>query len=411
MTPIKRFFASDTLLSCIFEQALIHYQRPLLGFDVSSSSLYSLNDKFSDLTSKVFAVSHRFRYVFSHTFSLFSSSDHNSHSLVTGSFDASGEYPDFLKHYLVCSAKEICSEAEPVARNVPSPNIKFPITSLSVGNDLDVFDSHFSAENIINLQIDCYETAPATVLKTIKPKHLSLRCVNNAQLSKIANSTFIESLDLSCNLLSNISCISSLPQLRYLDLYGTKISSLKAVEKCTNIVKLNIGNCEIVTIKSLATCNLLEEFYAQDIGSYNPFAERRPPDLKIEVLSKFFNLRIVDLSMTLVSNISPLSSCTKLEVLHLSCTKITDISALSMCLRLYELDISFTKVSDLTPLSRCISLFNLMVNKTLVEDVRPLVNCKYLSRLNLEDTSVTNPEYRKLYESADSIKSLFRNLC
>jgi Leucine Rich repeats (2 copies) len=94
----------------------------------------------------------------------------------------------------------------------------------------------------------------------------------------------------------------------------------------------------------------------------------------------------LNLSGTLVTDLSPLRNLKNLTSLHLRRTQITDLRPLSELKSLKELDLNDTKVSDLRPLSGLNSLSWLELNNTRITDLGPLRNLTSLKTLGLSRT-------------------------
>ena len=110
----------------------------------------------------------------------------------------------------------------------------------------------------------------------------------------------------------------------------------------------------------------------------------------ISPLSSCTGLRSLNLRQTQVSDIFPLTSCTGLQTLWSGNTNVSDISPLSSCTGLQTLYLENIKVRDISPLSSCTGLLSLDLESTKVSDISPLSSCTSLQYLDLRKTQVSD---------------------
>jgi Leucine-rich repeat (LRR) protein len=110
----------------------------------------------------------------------------------------------------------------------------------------------------------------------------------------------------------------------------------------------------------------------------------------INLLSKFTNLKTLDLGGTKVSDIKPLSNLTNLQLLVLPKTLVSDINGLSKCTNLQLLWLSETKVSNIKPLANLTNLTGLILFSTDVSDISVLTKLTKLTYLFLSNTKVSD---------------------
>ena len=101
-------------------------------------------------------------------------------------------------------------------------------------------------------------------------------------------------------------------------------------------------------------------------------------------------IRKIDLSMTKITDLTPLANFTGLQWLYLIETKISDLSPLSNLTALESLELTGTSVSDLTPLANLTGLQRLSLWRTTVSDLIPLANLTGLQHLDLDGTLVSD---------------------
>lgn len=108
----------------------------------------------------------------------------------------------------------------------------------------------------------------------------------------------------------------------------------------------------------------------------------------ISALSKFAQLRSLDLSESAVFDLSPIRNLTRLEQLNLSHTPVRSVEPLYYATELRELRLAHSKVMDLQPLTRFQNLRTLDLSHTLVRDIRSLASLSTLADLDLSHTLV-----------------------
>lgn len=111
--------------------------------------------------------------------------------------------------------------------------------------------------------------------------------------------------------------------------------------------------------------------------------ERIPPEIVL-----IHGLDYIDLDMTKVSDLSPLSALTGLREFWLNSTRVSDLSPLSALTGLRALHLDGTKVRDLTQLARLTELETLSLRSTAVSDLEPLTALTRLEFLSLSHTPV-----------------------
>ena len=96
----------------------------------------------------------------------------------------------------------------------------------------------------------------------------------------------------------------------------------------------------------------------------------------------------IDLSNTLVQDLTPLAAHTNLESLNLNFTLVSDLTPLKNLRNLKSLSVNGTRVIDLTPLQDLTELRTLSIYNTLVSDLSALTNLTGLTALNANRSQV-----------------------
>ena len=147
-----------------------------------------------------------------------------------------------------------------------------------------------------------------------------------------------------------------------------------------HILHLNLTNCQ--SLRQILSLNLpLIQTFNISHSQINNISHLIAP-----------NLKIIDISFTLISSLSSLSSCTKLTHLYAAHTYVHDISPLTTCLSLQSIELHNTNTQDLSPLRNHTKIKYISLKFTDICDISPLLN----SRLCLKTLILDNPDIQTL---------------
>jgi internalin A len=107
-------------------------------------------------------------------------------------------------------------------------------------------------------------------------------------------------------------------------------------------------------------------------------------------LKDLIQLQQLDVSLTEVSDLTSLKDLTQLQQLYVNSTQVSDLKPLKDLTQLQKLYVSYTQVSDLTPLKGLTQLQQLYVHETQVSDLTPLKNLTQLQQLYVQKTQVSD---------------------
>ncbi|MCL2020097.1 MAG: sigma-70 family RNA polymerase sigma factor [Oscillospiraceae bacterium] len=193
----------------------------------------------------------------------------------------------------------------------------------------------------------------------------------------------VTNLNLSQNLITDISPLSELVHLRNLNLNNNKIDDLSPLAGMKGLTHLDLHyNHYIVDISPLSgLVNLTDlDLYNNQINDISP-------------LSGLVNLTRLNLFMNQIEDISPLEGLVNLENLSVAHNHhITDISPLSGLTNLTNLALMTNQISDLSPLSGLVNLTYLALTNNPITDasIPPLLNLVNLKQLHLAETEITD---------------------
>lgn len=188
-------------------------------------------------------------------------------------------------------------------------------------------------------------------------------------------------IDLSYNMVSDLSPISKLTKLRDLTFYMNKLKDISALKDLTGLERLNCGQNQIHDLTPLKNMTKLNHL---DLD-YNGITS-------LKGLEGCTALTELTLRSNRITDISALKGLVNMEkMLWLSDNQITDISALAGMTKLKELDLFNNQISDITPLQNLRNLQELNLgNNKEISDITPLTELTKLtkSKLNLSGTKI-----------------------
>ena len=92
------------------------------------------------------------------------------------------------------------------------------------------------------------------------------------------------------------------------------------------------------------------------------------------LLSRLFNLSVLDLASNYISEISDISQCPSITYLNISSNLIADISPVSSLSKLITFKASENKISNLSPLESCEKLQKLCINNNSLNNLTSAIN-------------------------------------
>jgi hypothetical protein len=158
---------------------------------------------------------------------------------------------------------------------------------------------------------------------------------------------------------------------------------------------------------SLTDSTELEQLYrfvsidSLTISGNKEITELRP-------LSELRDLKVIDISNTIIDDLAPISNVTFLESLNLANTPTSDIQFIKYSDRLKHLDISNTGIEDISQLLNLKSLISLKAQNTPIMSFAVLNEFKNLTQLDLNESGFNNLEDIKDLDQLERL-SLSRN--
>jgi len=198
-------------------------------------------------------------------------------------------------------------------------------------------------------------------------------------LSPLEKLTALRKLNLDTNNISDISHLSELTELLELDIDKNNISNLYPLMPLKNMTKLLAHENEIHDLQPLSELTKLQKLGLRS----NSISDLRP-------LSKLVELRELYLHDNSISDVSPLSELHELRRLNLHDNVLSDISELRSLENMERLWIYNNSISDISALAGMKKLSVLYAGMNSIEDISSLTELVNLTDVSLHNNAITD---------------------
>ncbi|CAL6106197.1 Conserved_hypothetical protein [Hexamita inflata] len=208
-------------------------------------------------------------------------SDYQNYLEKSGSEDSVQEMIDKMANKTVIS-QQIVHDALMIRKYKGQMKDK----SLVIQNDTDLLSIEFSDE--LDLQSLVVSGSQNLNLERV-PKNLRHLVINNCNIKStkgLAPAKLLTSLDLSNNLLNDLTELDVLTSLQKLDISFNALQNIDNVGKLTNLVSLNVKRNNLKIVKPIETLKLLEELDITENSLQDLQYVKQLPKLKWEVIVK-----------------------------------------------------------------------------------------------------------------------------
>ncbi|CAL6051961.1 leucine-rich_repeat domain-containing protein [Hexamita inflata] len=183
------------------------------------------------------------------------------------------------------------------------------------------------------------DISPLQSLKNLKYLNLTANqtLTNICPLQELTQLTILNLQQIN---LENASVLSTLIQLQELDLGYNKLVSLSGLQNMNQLQKLNLASNLLQDISILSTLNLKELNISQN------------PDIDLQPLLYMVDLKVLYVCDNALSGNAAiyLRNLVQLENLQMSCNQIVDVYPLRKLTKLKALDMFMNEIIDTTPL-------------------------------------------------------------
>ena len=253
---------------------------------------------------------------------------------------------------------------------------------------------------------------PLTELAGTHLRELDLSNTSITDLRPLTSLISLEALFLPENEISDISPLVALTKLRHLDLSNNNISDISPLSALMELRTLWIKGNPIIDFSPLAglknLTDLKYDVFEQTTGQTDP-AEAWMPDAALRVAvrgeigllpdvlltkERMQAVSYINVSGKGISNITGLEFATNLRELDISNNLITDLRPLANLITLESLHLSELSSNtlnlDISPLASLINLKELFLVGNGISDISPLAGLKKLRRLNLSNNHISD---------------------
>lgn len=173
---------------------------------------------------------------------------------------------------------------------------------------------------------------------------------------------------------------SNLDSLIFLELSGNVLTDISIISSCTKLDRLYISGLNLSNYTFFSSLINLTEISAWDIGITN-----------LDPLAGLDKLNHLAIGQNPLSSVSGISGLTGLISLNLEYTPLTDLTPVSSLTNLNSLFLNgCSNIDDISPLSGLTQLSGLVLNDTQIEDISILSGLTNLEDLRLSHSNVSS---------------------
>ena len=238
-------------------------------------------------------------------------------------------------------------------------------------------------------------------------EHLNLSGLKDRDYAPIKDLDQLISLNLSATSFNNIAALNSMTNLHVINLDGTPVKDLKGINDSLSIEIISFDNTTVSGLSPLVGLQHLKMIYCDNSGvlldEVKDFIAMKPGVLVIyetQSLQNWWSGLDQNLKDFIHTRIDSITEPPDTEILHqiiftekadLSGQKnISSLDGFQQLINLKVLNISGTMVSDLSPISSMTQLAELNISNTKVKDISSLSSLHSLKKLNIQGTAVND---------------------
>ena len=246
---------------------------------------------------------------------------------------------------------------------------------------------------IKNLQENSYIARAPFIINIEKQQILNVSelDISNHNISNIkglSNFTYLNTLNIADNTVSDISEIKYLENLKVLYLTNNKLNgNYSAIEKLYYLKTLGLAGNNISSLEGLNKLikNITDNYYEVQLSSL-VLSNNNISD--ISILEKLSTLENLDISGNNISDISKLKNNTKMKTLNISNNNISDMSVVQKFSdTLNTLNASKNKIENIS-IIRTLSLTELNLASNSIEDISVLNTQTMLKTLDVSSNKI-----------------------
>ena len=302
-------------------------------------------------------------------------------------------------------ASDIFSDLDQFAEfsNLSSLTVEGGCKGPSIVSDLSVIPL---IQNLEYFKLDSYMVSDLMPLKdAMKLTTLELSIDNGilvsngnpivsslSDINPLASLTNLKSLRLgslgAIDKITDISALSSLVNLETLVLINLPMTDITALSSLVSLKSLALtGAIEVTDLSPIENLLMLEEL---SISGNMLVTNERAKFINIDALTGLPNLRILNLSDTLITDFSPLSNLGSLESFRSRYNNISNISFVTDLNNLKYLEFSYNNIEDISPIANLTNLTGLNFTGNNISDISTISNLNNLDNLELNNNNLTD---------------------
>ncbi|ORY40650.1 L domain-like protein [Rhizoclosmatium globosum] len=268
---------------------------------------------------------------------------------------------------------------------------------------LEALSVDFVVHSFAQSSQDTHSTSPASGNPFPFLSELDVLNWKTTNWSILRSITSIQWLTLSSDLdVAWETDVSSLAPLDNLQKLSLTVSKLHNIDFLQNHLKLSYLCLNLDNLSDLTPLSLLSQLETLNLAQCS--------SSDYDALRDLINLKVLDIRQSPdLTCLKFLSTMTQLKVLYLSETHVTNLSPLLYCSDITCLEVSFCPISDISVLANLTSLKSLCLGRTKVEDISPIAKLKRLESLSL--TNIRSPDLSALSELCTQLTNLTLSHC
>lgn len=240
--------------------------------------------------------------------------------------------------------------------------------------------------------------------KLVKLKSLSVSDNNIKDISVISGLTSLTEINVSKNFIQDVSAMSSMTRLKTADISDNLVTTVSALSELSSLKTLNASGNQLSSVEALRRLTSLTSLDISNNKLYN-----------ISSLSAMSSLTNLDISSNAVTSLESISTLSNLTTLNVSGNKISDYGVLSgtnikhlvaanaemndsalasvaKLSRLQTLDVRNNSIFDVSPLTSLGNLTTLNISGNYPKNISALAGCRKLNSVTCSNSTVSDAD-------------------
>lgn len=245
--------------------------------------------------------------------------------------------------------------------------IKANVSKLAIKNDVLLQALPIKSEYLTNLNLDFAN------LKNYKLPPLSAK---------------IRSLSLYYSIITNVSMLSGNTTLQYLNISGCPVQNVYSLKDATGLRHVNLSRTNVKDLSPIAHVRsiYISETHVDDVSMLRDVVILNASYTGVTDVSMLNKVKILSIEACRIKNIGALEQLKQLNLSYVDIGK--NLTMIKGCKRLTALDLSRSIVDDISEIGTFTSLRKIDLHTTEVKKIDALAECKMLTSVDLQYTNV-----------------------